>query len=232
MDHKEAIRLQATEKYVLGELSSTLRDEFEEHFFECAECAQDMKGAAIFVDNSRDVLRQGARAVAPQEAGSTLDRWFGWLKPVIAVPAFAVLLLALGYQNFVTMPHLKTASSGSQAQLLNSFSLVASNVRGGEEVEVKVQVRKDETFALDFDFLPTKSFDHYLCQLQDESGHAVWQLSIPAEKANQEVRLLVPSGLMHVGQYSIVVSGDPTGKGAWSKENQVSKIDFSVEIRP
>src|SRR6266404_2189817 len=38
MDHKEAVRLQAAEKYVLGEFPPNLRDEYEEHFFDCAEC--------------------------------------------------------------------------------------------------------------------------------------------------------------------------------------------------
>jgi hypothetical protein len=38
MTHAEAIRIMATEQYTLGELSQALRDEFEEHFFECQEC--------------------------------------------------------------------------------------------------------------------------------------------------------------------------------------------------
>jgi len=230
MDHKEAIRLQAAEKYVLSELSGTLRDEFEEHFFECAECALDMKAAASFVDTTRDVLRQGVGNVAQEqeETGWIWERYFGWLKPVVAVPALAVLLLALAYQNFVTVPRLKSAGSVTKPQLLNSFSLVAGNVRGGEAT--KVQVREGESFALDFDFLPTKLFDHYICQLQDEAGSSGLQLEIPADKASQEVHLLVTSGLVHSGRYSVVVSGDPTGKGDWSKENQVLKVDFVVEI--
>jgi len=60
MDHNEALQLQAAEKYVLGELPPPLRDEFEEHFFECQECAQDVIAAAEFVDNVRAVLRAAA----------------------------------------------------------------------------------------------------------------------------------------------------------------------------
>ncbi len=60
MDHNEALRLHAVEKYVLGELPPSLRDEFEEHLFECQECAQDVKAAAEFVDNVRAVLRFAA----------------------------------------------------------------------------------------------------------------------------------------------------------------------------
>ncbi len=53
MDHDEALQLQAAEKYVLGELPPSQRDEFEEHFFECQECALDVKATAGFVDNVR-----------------------------------------------------------------------------------------------------------------------------------------------------------------------------------
>lgn len=57
MNHEEALQLEAAEKYVLGELSQSLRDQFEKHFFECQECAFDVKATAGFVDNVRNVLR-------------------------------------------------------------------------------------------------------------------------------------------------------------------------------
>jgi len=52
MDHNEALRLHAVEKYALGELPPSLRNEFEEHYFECEECAEDVKAAAEFVERS------------------------------------------------------------------------------------------------------------------------------------------------------------------------------------
>ena len=57
MDHSEAVRLQAAVKYVLGELPPAQRDEYEEHCFDCAECALDLKAAAVFVDTTREVMR-------------------------------------------------------------------------------------------------------------------------------------------------------------------------------
>jgi len=60
MDHNEALRIQAAEKYVLGELPPPLRDEFEEHYFECEECALDVNAVAGFVDNVRAVWRFAA----------------------------------------------------------------------------------------------------------------------------------------------------------------------------
>lgn len=60
MDHSEAVRIQAAEKYVLGELPPVLREEYEEHFLNCVACALDVKAAATFVDNARAPLRQPA----------------------------------------------------------------------------------------------------------------------------------------------------------------------------
>ena len=43
MNHEEAIRIMGTEQYLLNDLSPELREKFEEHFFECPECAADLR---------------------------------------------------------------------------------------------------------------------------------------------------------------------------------------------
>jgi len=230
MDHKEAIRLQAAEKYVLGELPAELREAYEEHYFECAECALEVKAAAAFIDTSREEFRRAPEKAVSESREKASGGWFFWLRPAFAVPALAVLLGIVGYQNLVTLPHLRSASSFAGSQPFSEFSLGSTNVRGGEAT--KVQVRKDEAFALDFDFVPTSFSDHYICQLQDETGRAVQQWPIPSEKANQEIHLFVSGGLERSGKYSVVFSDDRGGTGQWSKENQVSRMDFTVEIRP
>ena len=44
--------LQAAEKYVLGELAEELCEAYEEHYFDCQECATDVIATAAFVDVS------------------------------------------------------------------------------------------------------------------------------------------------------------------------------------
>lgn len=56
MDHAGALRLRAAVKYMLGELAQAERDSFEEHYFDCSECALDVQAAAAFADNARNVL--------------------------------------------------------------------------------------------------------------------------------------------------------------------------------
>jgi hypothetical protein len=228
MDHNEAVRLQAAEKYVLGEFPQNLRDEYEEHFFDCAECAVDLKAAAVFVDVSREVLRNEAGESVAKHAVPAQGRWFGWFRPIVAVPAFAALLLAITYQNSVTIPRAKEAATRNAGQLFTtSISLQAANTRGGEEI--KGQVRPNESFALDFDFTPSLPFESYVCQLQDEAGRSLLQVSIPSSSANTEVHLVVPGGLVLPGRYHLVFSGDPGLKRQLARD-EVLRLAFAIEF--
>ncbi len=227
MDHGEAIRLGATEKYVLGELPQSLRNEFEEHYFDCQECALDVKAGATFVDAAREIFRLNIGKSVPRVSARARG-WFAWFRPAIAVPAFAILLVVIAYQNTVTIPRAKKEPAHGEGQFFtSSFSLRKANERGGEEV--KVQVHPNESFALKFDFAPTRTFDSYLCQLQDEAGRSLLQVSVPGSSVNQEAQLVVPAGHVKPGRYSLVFIGDPSSTGKAIK-SEVLRLRFVVEL--
>ena len=105
MEHTQAIQWKAAERYVLGELPSDLREQYEEHFFSCVECAEEVNLAAAFVENSRaaigsEPVQPPVRlpvAAAPRPPASG---WFGaFLRPSFAVPVFAALADAGGISD-------------------------------------------------------------------------------------------------------------------------------------
>src|SRR3954451_11577248 len=108
MDHEVASTTHAVERYLLGEMPSPERDAFQENYFECTECAEDIRSAAATVREMKQVLRDLASVPKASSPG-----WLSWLKPQVMVPAFAALSLALivGYQNTVIMPDLKAPRS-------------------------------------------------------------------------------------------------------------------------
>jgi len=231
MDHNEAVRLQAAEKYVLGEFPQNLRDEYEEHFFDCAECALDLKAAAAFVDVSREVLRADQEKSAEKIAVPAQGRWLSWFRPIIAVPAFAALLLLLGYQSLVTIPNVKEKAAGGGAQVLfNSYPLRGVNTAGEEGRTLSI--RPGEAFLLNFDFVPTRSFDTYICQLEDAQGHLVLRAKIAGGNANQEAHLPIPAGALHPGKYVLAFYGDPGATGKVNPQNDAGRLPFTVEFRP
>jgi hypothetical protein len=232
MDHKEAVRLgHAAEKYVLGEFPQSLRAEYEEHFFDCAECAADLKAAAAFVDVSREVLCHEAEKSFEKHAAPALGRWFGWFRPIVAVPAFAALLLLLGYQNLVTIPKAKgnAANSGTQV-LFTSYPLRGVNTAGEEGRTLSIHA--GDAFLLNFDFVPTRSFNSYICQLEDAQGQLVLRAKIAGGDANQEAHLPVPAGMLHPGKYVLAFYGDPGATGRINPQNDAGRLPFTVEFRP
>ena len=228
MDHSEAVRLQAAVKYVLGELSPVQRDEYEEHYFDCAECAVDLKAVAVFVDNSQEFLRQEAKnevVKAPIPVGGD---WFRWLKPVVAVPAFAVLLLGLGYQSLVIVPHWKNAAVQATApRVLLPYSLIAANTR--DIKEQTFHVRPDEPFGLYVDVPNDPAYRTYVLRLEDPAGNSTTLRTVSYAQAQKTMVVEVPRG-KGPGVYQIVVSGLTAPQGDPNKATVLARMKFRVEF--
>ncbi len=236
MDHTEAVQQQAAIKYVLGELPQVQRDAYEEHYFDCAECAIDIKALATFADTARETMLLEGRKFVVADPVPAPAGWFAWLKPIVAVPAFAALLLIIGYQNTITIPQARNSSARAVAEVYGqSFLLQPSDTRRGNEAtasEAPLEVRPSEGFLLQLDFNPSSSFPTYLCQLQDSSGRVLQQFVVPAEKIKQELHLPVPAGLIsRPGQYSLVFFGaDPVTRKAVNG-SRVQYFTFNVAFR-
>src|ERR1700751_6014258 len=67
MDHEEAVRQNATERYLLDELDPELRDQFEEHLFDCQDCALDVRAGAMFVEQTKVILAKPAAVSSVKE---------------------------------------------------------------------------------------------------------------------------------------------------------------------
>lgn len=89
MDHNLAAETQAVERYLLGEMDPKERDSFEEHYFTCPECAKDVRAAARFRANAREVLREPQPFERPEK--ERRSSWWSWpsLVPMAASLAFS-----------------------------------------------------------------------------------------------------------------------------------------------
>jgi anti-sigma factor RsiW len=136
MDHFEATQSKAVEKYLLGEMSALERDEFEVHFFDCPECAADLRATAAFLDTAKQELKSFPRSKPASEAkrSRSVLQW----KPVFAWTALAASLLVTAYQNIVVYPHLTNEIAELKApEILPSLSLVNGNSRGSNAAAIR-----------------------------------------------------------------------------------------------
>src|SRR5215469_1718814 len=130
MEHTEADGNLAVERYLLGEMTATEVDEFEEHVFLCQECADAVKTGAAFGDNAHAVLKDEAfhhRREAAAETARTRTRWWQRFAFPVLAPGFAALALlcVAGYQRLVVISSLRGQLAQSAAQPLSSFALHA-----------------------------------------------------------------------------------------------------------
>ena len=233
MEHSEAIRLKAAEQYLLGELKGDLREQYEEHFFSCVECSEEVKAGAAFIDNARDILGTQENPALTAAPGRTRARdWFAILaRPAWAVPAMAILLLTIAYQNTVLIPHMKTALSQATApQTLPSFSLITENSRGGAPLTITVPSNK--AFSLYLDIPPQGDFPVYTCEVQNESGTPEFSLNVPREEAKEAVELLIPPFRLGQGKHVLIVRGhDGTGRGSSPGGTEVARYPFTLHFK-
>ncbi len=210
MQHADAIQAMATEKYLLGELTPELREEFEEHLFSCPDCASDMRAASAFVEISKVALSEKLPATRPVAVSTRpAPGWFAWLRPAIAVPVMALLLLVIGYQNFVAGPGTRREVADLRTpQILPSALLVSAR---SDRVPL-LSVRPNQSFLLFVDVPADHRFQSYLCELYSPSGSLVWSLPVSAEAAKDTLPLQVPAGVEVSGRYTLAVSGVVSGQ--------------------
>ena len=204
MDHNEAVRQNATERYLLDELDPELRDQFEEHLFDCQDCALDLRAGAMFVEQTKVILAEPpAVSVARVPVAETAKPgWFAWLRPAFAVPVLALLLAVIGYQNFVTYPSL--IASANQPQI-GPWTSINVSTRGTTANSVKVH--KGEGFAVLVNLPPEDGFASYTADLYNPAGKKEWSGQIATASHEETRQIYIPGHNLESGTYALVVLG-------------------------
>jgi len=226
MDHDRVVREKMTEKYLLEELGPELRDEFEEHFFECPECAKDIRAGSDFVAHSKIILADRSEAVAAAHTAPAQESdargWFAWLRLAFAVPAFAILLVVVGYQNLVTLPRLLLAASQPQVLPAATVNLLTYGANASPLI-----VHTGEGFLLNVIVPPGHHYPTYKVDVYNPAGKLEASVAIP-ESADDTWPIRFPGASRVSGTYSLKVyglnqNGENAEVGSGSFELQVQK---------
>jgi len=226
MDHSEAVNQMAAEKYLLNELPPDARDAFEEHFFDCSDCALDLRAAAAFVNEARTQLPELTASqperVSPAKPKEKRNGWLSWWSPAIAAPVFATLLLVIGYQNFVTYPALR--QSADQPHLLSTAPLHGAT-RG---MRLPVTANRKQGLALPIDLDQQPGFASYAIDLYDPQGKLSFTgiVAGPAANADQRVTLAIPGAILQPGSYTVAVSG----VSAQGQHTAIDRYSFDLNL--
>jgi len=231
MDHDAVVRQKMTERYLLDELDPETRDKFEEHFFDCADCALDVHAGAMFVEQSKVVLAEQSEPVAarlpvnlpvPVKPG-----WLAWLRPVFTVPVLALLLALIGYQNLITYPRL-TRQLNSPLVLAFASVNVGTYGSGGPVIST----HPGQGFLLFVRIPPEGGYSHYTADLYNPAGKLEWSLTIPVTSeqktsAQDQWPVQVPGANREAGSYTLAVRG-VTAAG---ESKDIGRASFELQIQ-
>jgi len=196
MNHDEAIRIKGTEQYLLNELSPELREQFEEHFFECATCANDLRAASLFLEESKSIF--AADAVAPPRRVPAITKkpsWWAWLRPAIAVPVMALLLAVIAYQNW---------PSHQSPQVLQAAYV---NIGSRGAAVPSISTSKGQGFLLRVTVPPDQTYSSYSADIYAPDGKLSGSLKLPASAGQDSYFIQVPPGSYNDGVYSVAIRG-------------------------
>jgi hypothetical protein len=221
MDHTTVVREKTTERYLLNELDPEVRDEFEAHYFDCPECAQDVSAASVFVEHSKLVLAESSDPIPARAAVRPVHRGvFAWLRPAFAAPALALLLAVVGYQNLVTYPRLQ--SELNQPQILPAVLVNVGTYGAGETT-----VPEGKGLLLSLRIPPDGAYARYTAELYNPAGKAEGSFTIAAVAGQDQWSVTVPAVHREAGTYTLAIHG-VTSSG---ETKDLGSTSFQLQIQ-
>ena len=200
MTHDESTRNQTSERYLLGDLSPEARDAFEAHYFDCPECAEDVRLGMVLADNAKasfedpELRRRRAEPVAAERTPR-----LSWLRLPSWASALAACVFAAvaGYDSW-------EVRQLQQPQIVSSTVLRAASRGEAQVIPIGPQERFFE-LTLDAD-LPPGASAGYRCEVLSDSGASVASVVVPATTAGTgPLRLRLASGRFSSGRYVAVL---------------------------
>jgi hypothetical protein len=205
MNHDDAIKTMAAERYILDDLEQAERDAFEEHFFDCTDCTADVRDAAKVADG----VRTGIRVVPVKH----YSRW------AIAAAAAAVAI-GLAYQ-FGPQIHHPPNPPGQIAQVGAGEQLIELDTpRAPKEPFI---ILGKQSVSVDFVIPVTDPHPPYVCELHDDAGQLIGSKTVKTkDDAANAVSLVIRAGKFHNGNYTLGIRGG---------DREIPPYHFAVEVQ-
>jgi hypothetical protein len=217
---------------MLSDLSVSEVEDFERHFFDCPQCSEELRTLMILQDNARAVYIEPVPGLAAASLPAVLvppgtkAGWWRdlkgllWLRPSVAAPAFALLVVALvaGYEVGLHRP-------GIGIQSFSAYPLYAAS--RGEETVVSPPLGS-EYYSLYMDRTWEQNYPSYRAVLQDDpSTTERYSTRLTAPASGRPIYVLTPVKALADGKYVLRILGvDDAGN-----ETEVARYPFALRFK-
>jgi Putative zinc-finger len=204
MDHQIAVRENLADRYLLNELDDRVREDFEEHYFTCEQCAEDVRLGARFVQNARSVfhdeLAPPVRQTAPQR-----PRWAQWFwNPVPAYALAAALAVAVVVQR-------SPDGSALQPRAISAVELRPATRGTAQVIRLAPDQKSVELI------VGAAAGLAYTCTVANRNGQILSSIETPVLQTSQLI-LLLPADALRDGPFTLVVRSRPGTGEAFTEQ--------------
>ncbi|HEX4489402.1 MAG TPA: zf-HC2 domain-containing protein [Terriglobales bacterium] len=216
IDHEAVAREKITEKYLLDELDPLARDEFEAHYFNCPECALDVRVGSALVEELKRELTQTRETEKVVELIHP-NTWLESLRPSFTISAFALLLVAIAIQTW-RISHVE-----GRPQVL-PWAAVTVGTWGSDGPLITTTGRQG--FLLFVRIPPGGNYSQYAAALHGPDGKVEWSLIMPVAAGQDQWSIQVPPANRESGDYTL----DVNGISATGETKEVGHTQFQLKI--
>ena len=202
MDHSEAQQSHAVERYLLNEMTGGERDGFEEHYFDCRLCAEDVTEGAKLVAAGRRVALNSPNVVPMPR------RWMAWV-PAAAAAALVIVAVGIGVPR----------RSSPSLEIAEDYGVEFSVSRGAELPPLEIDSKNPVLYVPIRD---EPKFPSYEILIRDSAGKEVTSLSVNADRA-KEGQVFVSVRSLPTGSYVLAVEGVRDGN-----HTEIDKRELTV----
>ncbi|MEO8380217.1 MAG: hypothetical protein ABI779_11190 [Acidobacteriota bacterium] len=181
---------------------------FEEHYFDCRECADEVRVGAALLEGGRRVVRE-----TPRTSVVSLEKhrqWRNWVPALVAAILVIGLAIPQLFQYFrVTQPVLDIPQVHSLQSATRASVAETPVVRAGDILYV--------------DILGEPSYARYELRFSGPDGKPLLTRAVTPEQARESIPLVLRGWV--AGTYELVIVGiDPAGQFA-----EISRHRFTVK---
>lgn len=210
MTHTEALSSLASERYLLDEMTETERDAFEAHYFDCQECADDVRSGALMSEGAQagyvsaapskvatfspSARRSGTAATPPPAVVRTA--WYR--SSALPWAVAATLAVVVGYQSQLPGP----GRSGELAEAIPTITLRPASRGTAPSISL---APSHAALALDLDASGAGEVSY---DLRAESGDIITSGRGAAPVAGAPFLLVIPTFTLKAQQQYILTVRD------------------------
>lgn len=198
MNHETAVKGRAAERYVLAEMNPQERDAFEEHFFSCGPCAEEIRLLSVFVENAKAVLREPGEPWPLQRSAPPArppQRWFGGLFPSFAMGGLATFFAVMLAVQVGTNHQLLEARLAPAIVLHGQSRGAIPPIAAGQPLNLLIALEE-----------PVQG-PQIAAEIRDEAGAVVKRIAASLSTASAEsgLSLYMPDPKLKPGRYAVVI---------------------------